>query len=259
VPPQPQRLASGPASPDSVLRRRPHVQAPDSPNHEQLVNVPPSRNISAPTIDIAFIRNSLWICPPVIENELTVRTSIYWPTSSSCEKLNATATTSPTTTSNKRPLGLSRVWRMATAVRPVDCRLARLQGRRMLEVGCACAAFCEGWAGRGHRSGVSICASAMIQLGVQKWPDMAPLLSSATAVNLHPVQRRQLGRPTSAQVRRALETRTGPVHSARTGPSHRPGGLFFCAFDTANYSPGKRTMETRRPHARLHQADELVA
>jgi 2-polyprenyl-3-methyl-5-hydroxy-6-metoxy-1,4-benzoquinol methylase len=61
----------------------------------------------------------------------------------------------------------------------------KLQGRRCLDVGCACGTLLRGLGEAGAIvQGIDL-SEHMISLGRRRWPDMAPILLVCDAVNLH--------------------------------------------------------------------------
>jgi ADP-heptose:LPS heptosyltransferase/SAM-dependent methyltransferase len=106
------------------------------------------------------------------------------------------------------------------------------QGRRVLDVGCACGSVLRGLGQAGAVvQGVDV-NEHMIQLGRRQWPDMAGLLFVCDAVNLHLFADGACQGVHCAQVAEHWKPEL-------VGPTLRelarvvaPGGLLFCCLDT---------------------------
>lgn len=122
------------------------------------------------------------------------------------------------------------------------------KGRRVLEVGCACGSILRGFGEAGAVvQGVEI-NEHMIQLGRQKWPDMAPLLHICDAVNLHLFADGEWDGIHSAQVAEHWKPKLVPHILEELHRVTSPGGIFFCALDTEElFARQGRTMETEDP------------
>lgn len=106
------------------------------------------------------------------------------------------------------------------------------KGRRMLDIGCACGSILRGLGQAGAIvQGVDLC-EPMIQLGRQKWPDMAPLMFVCDAVNLHLFTDESWDGLHSAQVAEHWKPELVPFILRELARITTPGGLFFCALDT---------------------------
>jgi len=106
------------------------------------------------------------------------------------------------------------------------------KNRRMLDVGCACGSILRGLGQAGAIvQGVDLC-EPMIQLGREKWPDMAPLLFVCDAVNLHLFADNAWDGLHSAQVAEHWKPELVPFILRELARITVPGGLFFCALDT---------------------------
>lgn len=107
-----------------------------------------------------------------------------------------------------------------------------LKGKRVLDVGCACGASLRGLGQAGAIvQGVDI-NEHMIQLGRQKWPDMAPLLFVCDAVNLHLFADESWDAIHAAQVAEHWKPELVPFILREFRRVVRPGGLVFCVLDT---------------------------
>ncbi len=122
------------------------------------------------------------------------------------------------------------------------------QGRRVLEVGCACGSILRGFGEAGVVvQGVDV-NEHMIHLGRQKWPDMTPLLHVCDAVNLHLFGDETWDGLHSAQVAEHWKPKLVPLILEELRRVTRPGGLFFCALDTEElFARQGRTMEHEDP------------
>jgi SAM-dependent methyltransferase len=106
------------------------------------------------------------------------------------------------------------------------------KNRRMLDVGCACGSILRGLGQAGAIvQGVDLC-EPMIQLGREKWPDMAPLLFVCDAVNLHLFADNAWDGLHSAQVAEHWKPELVPFILRELARITVTGGLFFCALDT---------------------------
>ena len=121
-------------------------------------------------------------------------------------------------------------------------------GRRMLDVGCACGSILRGLGQAGAIvQGVDLC-EPMIQLGREKWPDMAPLLFVCDAVNLHMFADQSWDGIHSAQVAEHWKPELVPFILRELARITTPGGLFFCALDTEElFARQGRTLEHEDP------------
>ena len=107
-----------------------------------------------------------------------------------------------------------------------------LKGKRVLDVGCACGAILRGLGEAGAIvQGVDV-SEHMIQLGRQKWPDMATLLFTCDAVNLHLFPDDSWDAIHTAQVAEHWKPELVPFILQEFRRVVRPGGLLFCALDT---------------------------
>lgn len=121
-------------------------------------------------------------------------------------------------------------------------------GRRMLDVGCACGSILRGLGQAGAIvQGVDVCES-MIQLGRQQWPDMASLLFTCDAVNLHLFKDQSWDGLHSAQSAEHWKPELVPFILRELARITTPGGLFFCALDTEElFARQGRTLEHEDP------------
>ena len=107
-----------------------------------------------------------------------------------------------------------------------------LKGKRVLDVGCACGAILRGLGEAGAIvHGVDI-NEHMIQLGREQWPDMAPLLFTCDAVNLHLYADASWDAVHTAQVAEHWKPHLVPHILDELRRVVVPGGLLFCALDT---------------------------
>ncbi|HEY0983387.1 glycosyltransferase family 9 protein, partial [Schlesneria sp.] len=122
------------------------------------------------------------------------------------------------------------------------------QGRKMLDVGCACGSILRGLGQAGAIvQGVDLC-EPMIQLGRQQWPDMAPLLFVCDAINLHLFTDRTWDGLHSAQVAEHWKPELVPFILRELGRVTVPDGLFFCSLDTSeSFARQGRTLENEDP------------
>lgn len=106
------------------------------------------------------------------------------------------------------------------------------RGQRVLDVGCACGSIVRGFGEAGVIvQGVDLCEH-MIQLGRQQWPDMAPLLHTCDAVNLHLFPDGTWEGLHSAQVAEHWRPELVPFILQELRRVVVPGSTFFCALDT---------------------------
>ena len=122
------------------------------------------------------------------------------------------------------------------------------KGRRVLEVGSACGSILRGLGEAGAVvQGVEI-NEHMVQLGRDKWPDMAPLLHICDAVNLHLFTDGEWEGIHSAQVAEHWKPKLVPHILEELHRVTAVGGLFFCALDTEElFARQGRTMATEDP------------
>jgi SAM-dependent methyltransferase len=124
-----------------------------------------------------------------------------------------------------------------------------LRGQRLLDVGCACGAILRGLGEAGAIvQGVDI-NEHMVQLGREKWPDMAPLLFICDAVNLHLFADGSWDAVHTAQVAEHWKPALVPHVLRELARIVRPGGLWFCALDTEELF--------RRQGRRLEEEDPM--
>ena len=124
----------------------------------------------------------------------------------------------------------------------------QFRGKRILDIGCACGAILRGlgaaWA---IVEGVDL-SEYMLQLGRQKWPDMAPLLHVADAADLHRFHDDSWHGLHSAQVAEHGPPEYVPAILRELARISVPDGLFFCSFDTEElFARQGRTMDTEDP------------
>eukprot|EP00475_Leptophrys_vorax_P021232 TRINITY_DN28958_c0_g1_i5.p1 TRINITY_DN28958_c0_g1~~TRINITY_DN28958_c0_g1_i5.p1 ORF type:complete len:389 (+),score=-31.27 TRINITY_DN28958_c0_g1_i5:135-1169(+) len=122
------------------------------------------------------------------------------------------------------------------------------QGKRVLDVGCACGSILRGLGQAGAVvEGIDL-SEHMIELGRQKWPDMAPLLNVADAANLQRFGNSGWHAIHSAQVAEHWEPTQVPRILRELNRIVAPGGLFFCALDTEElFARQNRDMSTEDP------------
>jgi ADP-heptose:LPS heptosyltransferase/SAM-dependent methyltransferase len=122
------------------------------------------------------------------------------------------------------------------------------QGKRVLDVGCACGSILRGLGEAGAVvEGIDLCEH-MIELGRQKWPDMAPLLHVADAAHLQRFENNSWQAIHSAQVAEHWEPTAVPQILRELHRVVAPGGLFFCALDTDElFARQHRDMSTEDP------------
>jgi ADP-heptose:LPS heptosyltransferase/2-polyprenyl-3-methyl-5-hydroxy-6-metoxy-1,4-benzoquinol methylase len=107
-----------------------------------------------------------------------------------------------------------------------------LKGKRVLDVGCACGAILRGLGEAGAIvHGVDLNEHA-IQLGREKWPDMASLLFTCDAVNLHLYANESWDAVHTAQVAEHWKPELVPHILREFWRVVVAGGLLFCALDT---------------------------
>lgn len=122
------------------------------------------------------------------------------------------------------------------------------KGKRVLDVGCACGAILRGLGEAGMIvQGLDV-NEHMIQLGRQKWPDMAPLLFVCDAVNLHLFPDESWEGLHSAQVAEHWKPELVPFILKELHRVTKPGGIFFCSLDTDElFARQGRTLEHEDP------------
>jgi len=122
------------------------------------------------------------------------------------------------------------------------------QGKRVLDVGCACGAILRGLGQAGVVvQGVDLC-EYMIRRGRETWPDMAPLLHVCDAVNLHLFADETWDAIHTAQVAEHWKPELVPFILRELARVTRPGGLLFCALDTEELCQRQtRQMENEDP------------
>ena len=123
-----------------------------------------------------------------------------------------------------------------------------LKGKRVLDVGCACGSILRGLGEAGAVvEGIDLCEH-MIQLGRQKWPDMAPLLHVADAADLARYGHSSWEALHSAQVAEHWSPEAVPRILTELARITVPGGLFFCSLDTEElFARQNRNMATEDP------------
>lgn len=105
-------------------------------------------------------------------------------------------------------------------------------GKRLLDVGCACGAIVRGLRRAGAvAQGVDL-NQHMIGLGRQRWPELADALHVCDAVNLHLYADDSFDAIHSAQVAEHWRPDLVPHILAELRRVTVPGGLFFCCLDT---------------------------
>ena len=106
------------------------------------------------------------------------------------------------------------------------------QGRRVLDIGCACGSILRGLGEAGAIiAGVDL-SDYMIRLGRQKWPDMAPRLHVADAADLHQFGDASWHAVHASQVAEHWLPEAVPKILRGLARITVPGGLFFCSLDT---------------------------
>ena len=132
--------------------------------------------------------------------------------------------------------------------------------KRVLDVGCACGAVLRGLGDAGAIvQGVDL-SEYMIQLGREKWPDMAPLLKVADAVNLHSFEDGHWDAIHTAQVAEHWRPELVPLVLRELHRVTASGGLLFCALDTEElFARQGRDPGAGGPHAPLYPPHGLVA
>ncbi len=123
-----------------------------------------------------------------------------------------------------------------------------LKGKRVLDVGCACGSILRGLGEAGAVvEGIDLCEH-MIQLGRQKWPDMAPLLHVADAADLARYGHSSWEAIHSAQVAEHWSPEAVPRILKELARITVPGGLFFCSLDTEElFARQQRDLATEDP------------
>lgn len=140
------------------------------------------------------------------------------------------------------------------------------QGRKVLDVGCACGSILRGLGEAGIIvQGVDV-NEYMIQRGRLHWPDMAPLLRVCDAVNLHLYADGDWHGIHTAQVAEHWKPVLVPHILQELHRVVTPGGLIFCALDTVElFARQGRRIEDEDPthicieplewwHAQFHAA-----
>ncbi len=108
-----------------------------------------------------------------------------------------------------------------------------LTGKSILDVGCACGAITRGLKDAGTTVlGVDV-NEYMIQLGRRQWPDMADRLHVCDAVNLHLLDAGTFDWVHTTQVAEHWKPELVPLILRELARVTKPGGLMFCALDTA--------------------------
>lgn len=122
------------------------------------------------------------------------------------------------------------------------------EGKRVLDVGCACGSILRGLGEAGLIvQGVDV-SEYLVDLGRQKWPDMAELMHIADAVNLHMFADGEWEGLHSAQVAEHWRPELVPFILRELGRVTKPGSLFFASFDTSElYERNGRKPETEDP------------
>ncbi|MDB5342011.1 MAG: hypothetical protein JWP89_388 [Schlesneria sp.] len=122
------------------------------------------------------------------------------------------------------------------------------QGKRVLDVGCACGSILRGLGEAGAIvEGIDL-SEHMIELGRKKWPDMAPLLNVADASDLPRFGDGSWEAIHSAQVAEHWPPEAVPKILQELARITLPGGLFFCSLDTEElFARQQRDMSTEDP------------
>jgi SAM-dependent methyltransferase len=106
------------------------------------------------------------------------------------------------------------------------------QGKKMLDVGCACGSILRGLGEAGAIvHGVDI-SEYMVNLGRRKWPDMIPIIHVCDAVNLHIYGNDTWDGVHSAQVAEHWKPELVPFILRELARVTKPNGVFFCNLDT---------------------------
>jgi 2-polyprenyl-3-methyl-5-hydroxy-6-metoxy-1,4-benzoquinol methylase len=123
-----------------------------------------------------------------------------------------------------------------------------LQGKRVLDVGCACGAILRGLGQAGAIvQGIEI-NEYMIALGREKWPDMSPLLFVCDASNLRIFRDEQWDVIHTAQVAEHWKPELVPPILMEMARVTTKGGLLFCCLDTEElFARQGRVMEREDP------------
>lgn len=123
-----------------------------------------------------------------------------------------------------------------------------LQGKRVLDVGCACGAIVRGLGDAGAIvQGVDV-NEHMIHLGRQQWPEMSRLLFTCDAVNLHPFANGSFDAVHTSQVAEHWKPALVPHILDELRRVTKPGGLLFCALDTEElFARQGRRLDTDDP------------
>jgi len=108
----------------------------------------------------------------------------------------------------------------------------QLEGKRVLDVGCACGAIARGLQQAGARVGGIDLNEYMIQLGREQWPDMRDQLNVCDAVNLHLFEDGCWDVIHSAQSAEHWKPELVPHILDELKCVMVPGGAFFCTLDT---------------------------
>jgi ADP-heptose:LPS heptosyltransferase/SAM-dependent methyltransferase len=123
-----------------------------------------------------------------------------------------------------------------------------LREKRLLDVSCACGSILRGLGEAGAVvEGVDLC-EAMVRRGREQWPDMAGLLFVCDAINLHLFADGAFDAIHSAQAAEHWKPELVPFILRELWRVTKPGGLFFCALDTAElFERQKRDIEHEDP------------
>lgn len=123
-----------------------------------------------------------------------------------------------------------------------------LRGKKVLDVGCACGAILRGLGQAGAvAQGVEV-NEHMVQLGREKWPDMARLLYVCDAVNLHLFADASWDAVHSSQVAEHWQPALVPHILRELWRVTTEGGLLFCCLDTEElFARQGRRMEREDP------------
>lgn len=123
-----------------------------------------------------------------------------------------------------------------------------LRGKSGLDLGCACGAILRGL---GKAGGV-VCgcdlSEHMINIGRQRWPDMAPLLHVCDACNMHLWRDATFDFIHCAQVAEHWRPHLVPAILSECNRILKPGGIMFCCMDTEElYARQHRSAATEDP------------
>lgn len=113
------------------------------------------------------------------------------------------------------------------------------RGRHVLDVGCACGSMLRGLLAAGADIDGVDCSEFLVQLGREQWPDLAGRLFIGDAVNLHSIADASYNWLHSCVVAEHWRPELVPFILAELLRVTKPGGGFFCAYESGSGStPG---------------------